>query len=500
MAANGSQFEFVSGKPIGSVLIVPLLSVPKPALNMLGQVDQLCEGAVSELLESGAIHADAGPIVHTTRAGAMHRVIVVNMGKAAELTGHKVRVAGAQAARWLMNNQVEKATLWIDDLAATDVEEACGAFASGMTLGGWSYRQFTTRNSTPPALIKVAVCGHEPSAAKQELATMRDAQMVADAANYCRSIAHQPPNVITPKTLAAEAKKLAAEHKLKLTVIDAAKAKQLGMEGLLSVGKGAADPACLIIVEYRPLPKTRTLTALVGKAITFDTGGYSIKPAANMEAMKFDKCGGCTVLGILKAAATLRLSCNLVGVIAAAENAVSAEAYKPADILRMYSGKTVEITNTDAEGRLVLADALWYAQQHLEPTRIIDFATLTGGVIVALGDACAGLMSNHDRLAEELGESGRATHERVWRLPLWDDYVDLIKGTDADLKNSSTKRHAHAIVGGIFLKQFVKSNVPWAHLDIAGVAHDDDGNSITGKGATGFGVRLMVDYLRRYAS
>jgi leucyl aminopeptidase len=206
------------------------------------------------------------------------------------------------------------------------------------------------------------------------------------------------------------------------------------------------------------------------------------------------------VLGILHACASLRLPCNVVGVIAAAENAISANAYRPGDIVRMANGKCVEITNTDAEGRMILGDALWYAQEHLNPTRMIDFATLTGGVVVALGNQCAGLMTTDDELAESLEECGRATHERVWRLPLWDEYFDLIKGGDADFRNSSNKRSAHPIVGGIFLKQFVKDGLPWAHLDIAGTAYDEDSQPMTGKGATGFGVRLMVEFLRRHAS
>ncbi|MEW6251814.1 MAG: M17 family metallopeptidase, partial [Planctomycetota bacterium] len=195
-------------------------------------------------------------------------------------------------------------------------------------------------------------------------------------------------------------------------------------------------------------------------------------------------------------AAALKLKCNLVGLIPTAENAVSEHAYRPGDILHMASGKSVEVVNTDAEGRLVLADALWYAQEKLRPTALIDIATLTGGVGVALGKVAAGVMSNDDNLAADLGEAGRRTHERLWRLPLWEDYRELIKSHEADLKNSAAKRDAHAIVGGMFLKEFVREDVPWAHLDIAAVATDENKNG-GAKGATGFGVRLLVDFLRR---
>ena len=203
------------------------------------------------------------------------------------------------------------------------------------------------------------------------------------------------------------------------------------------------------------------------------------------------------MLGILKAAAALKLKCNLVGLVAAAENAISDTAYRPGDIIHMMSGKTVEVVSTDAEGRLILADALWYAQEKLKPTVLIDVATLTGGVGVALGTVAAGVLSNDDGLAGDLGEAGRRTHERLWRLPLWDDYRELIKSTEADLKNVSGKREAHCIVGGIFLKEFIRAGTPWAHLDIAAVAHLENGKGPTGKGATGFGVRLLVEFLRQ---
>lgn len=500
MGQNGAAFEFVTGKPTGDVLIVPLVSEPPPPLTMVSAVDDLCDGAISELISSKALFSEAGQIAHTTRAGgAFRRVIVVGLGKAKALSGQKIREAGAATARWLSKAKLSKGTLWIDDLLGTQVENALGAWVSGMVLGGWAFRQYSTKNDQGPAKVRLTLASASAEKVRHVMMEVRDAQLIASSGNYARQIAHQPPNVINPRTLAEEARRLASQRDMRVTVIDAAKAEKMGMNGLVAVGRAAANPPCLIVVEYRPLPKSRSITALVGKAVTFDTGGYSIKPAAGMESMKFDKCGGITVLGILHACAELRLPCNVVGVIAAAENAISADAYRPSDIVRMASGKCVEVTNTDAEGRMILADALWYAQEHLKPTRMIDFATLTGGVIVALGSHCAGLMTPDDAMAEALEECGRATHERVWRLPLWDEYFDLIKGGDADFRNSSSKRSAHPIVGGIFLKQFVKADLPWAHLDIAGVAHEDDNNPVTCKGATAFGVRLTVEYLRRYA-
>lgn len=500
MSHNGTSFEFGTGKPVGEALILPMLSEPTVPLTMLNAVDKVCDGAVSELVSAKILNHDVGQIAHTTRAGgAFRRVVLVGLGKAKELSPQRVREAGAAAARWLIKAKLARATIWIDDMIATQVEEALGAWAGGMTLAGWSFGQFTSRNGPPPARIKVTLASADGGQVKHGIPEVRDAQTIADSVNYVRHLAHLPPNLLNPRSLCEEARRLATRAKLKLTLVEARKAADLGMNGLLAVGRGAVHPPALIVIEYCPLPRSRSNTVLVGKAITFDTGGYSIKPAAGMESMKFDKCGGLAVLGTLHACAALRLPCNVIGVIATAENSISGDAYKPSDIIRMANGRFVEVTNTDAEGRMVLGDALWYAQEHCRPTRMVDFATLTGGVVVALGSQCAGLMTQDDDLAAALEECGRATHERVWRLPLWDEYFDLIKGGDADFKNSSAKRQAHPIVGGIFLKQFVKPDLPWAHLDIAGVAHDDDGHPVYGKGATGFGVRLMVEYLRRYA-
>lgn len=498
MSANGTDFVFSAGKRegiTGDVLIVPLLARPQPPLELVSRLDKRCDDAVSELLSVKAIRDEVGHLSHTTRSGACRRVLVVSLGDAQELNPHEVRRAAGNAARWLISENLTSATLWTDGLNSSGVDGAPAEWALGMTLAGFRFAEFKKPDEKVPARVRVQVAASEAGHVSRALPEMRSAQTLAAAINYTRGLAHQPANVVNPAALAAAARKLGP--KLKCTVLNTPQLKKLGMHGLLAVGQGSVHPPCLIQVEYRGTSNTRARTVLVGKAITFDTGGYSLKPSAGMEGMKFDKTGGVTVLGVLKAAAELKLKCNLVGVIAAAENAVSERAYKPDDIIRMMSGKTVEVTNTDAEGRLVLADALWYAQQKLKPTALIDLATLTGGAGIALGTAAAALMSNDDQLAGDLGEAGRLTHERLWRLPLWDDYRELIKSTEADIRNSSTKREAHCIIGGVFLKEFVSDDVPWAHLDIAAVAKAENGKGPTGKGATGFGVRLLIEFLRR---
>lgn len=495
MANDGTTFEFAGGARAGGrgqVLIVPLTARPKPPMQSLAQVDAYCDDAVSELVDVGAVGKEVGHLSHTTRGGVYRRVVVVSLGGADALSAYKIRQAAARAAKWLIDERVRQAALWIDGLISHEVERPVSEWALGMVLAGFCFCEHRRADNDRPERVRIRVVSEDKTYVAAKMPTIREAVTLAHAVNYARYIAHQPANIINPDTLAVEARRMARQHKLKCTVLDTPLLKRLGMGGLLAVGGGAEHKPCLIRIDYRGAPRARTNTVLVGKAITFDTGGYSIKPSAGLESMKFDKCGGATVLGIIKAAAALKLPCNLVGLVAAAENAVSQAAYRPGDILELASGKTVEVISTDAEGRLILADALWYAQKHCKPTALIDLATLTGGIVTALGKNAAGLMSNDDALSAELGESGRRTHERLWRLPLWDDYRELIKGTDSDIRNAGKKRFAHPIVGGMFLKEFVDDKVPWAHLDIAGPATDDHE-----KEATGFGVRLIIDYLTR---
>lgn len=496
MPNNGTTFDFVSGGRGGGghVLIVPLAAKPKPPMQLVSQIDAYCNDAVSELVEVDALGKDVGYVAHTTRGGAYKRIALVSLGESDKINAHQIRKAAARAAAWLIDEKITHATLWIDGLLSHHVDRPVSEWACGMTLGGFRFAEYKKPENGAPAKVQIKVESEDKNYLKAKMASIRNAVLLAQAVNYSRRISHQPANVINPETLANEARAFARQHKLKCTVLEMPQLKRLNMGGLLAVGRGSAHKPCLIRLDYKGAPQARTNTVVVGKAITFDTGGYSIKPSSGLETMKFDKSGGTAVLGIMKACATLKLPCNVVGLIAAAENAVSDDAYMPGDIIRMANGKTVEVISTDAEGRLVLADALWYAQQHCRPTALIDFATLTGGVIIALGKVAAGMMSNDDALCAELGESGRRTHERLWRLPLWEDYRDLIKGQDSDLINANNKRQASSIIGGMFLKEFVDDKIPWVHIDVAGTATDDKD-----KGATGFGVRLMVDFLQRRA-
>lgn len=409
---------------------------------------------------------------------------LVSLGDASKITADVYRQAGGALAVWFRKLKVERAAF-----AAADLAEAhFSAFCEGLFLGAFTFDRYKS-DAEPVVKTEIECTGGSE-------AVIDHAQALCAAVNLARDWAHEPANVINPVTLSGRVQELAKEFGLTYREVDEKALESMGAGGLFSVGKGSQAKPRLIILEYpgSGAPAGTKPVVLVGKAITFDTGGYSLKGTENIQGMKGDKCGGVTVAATLMAAAALKLKQPLVGLIPAAENMISGDAYRPDDILRMLSGKTVEIISTDAEGRLILADALTYAQKEFTPHAVIDLATLTGGVVVALGRVRAGLMCNHDELAERLAAAGEATHERMWRLPLDDDYARAIKSDDADIKNSGG-REAQPVIGGIFLKQFVANDVPWAHVDIAGVADSPKDDTYRPKGATGFGVRMLVNYL-----
>ena len=420
------------------------------------------------------------------------KTLVVSLGEAAKWKSDTFRQAGGAAAKWLLQNKIELAELNGTSLYKFQLPDAVSALFEGFKLGAF---QFTTYKSDdkPAPTPKVQIRTEDPHGFEKLL---HHAQILCDAVNLSRAWSHEPANVINPITLSERISVLAAEVGLKCTILDDKALEEMGAGGIINVGKGSATPSRLILLEYAGKPSTDDPrpVVLIGKAITFDTGGYSLKGVDNIVNMKYDKCGGITVAATLAAAAQLGLRQPMVGIIAASENMVSAQAYRPDDIIRMLSGKTVEIISTDAEGRLVLADALTYAQQKYTPRVMIDLATLTGGVLVALGRVRGAVMGNSNTLAQSLIVSGDATHELLWQLPMDEDYAKAIKGDEADIKNSGG-REGHSILGGMFLKEFVKDDVQWAHLDIAAMADTNKELPYCPKGATGYGVRLLIHYI-----
>ena len=420
--------------------------------------------------------------------------LLVSTGLPGKTTAESFRSAGGAISRWLIENRVSEAALKAAAIDPQGVHNPVEYLCEGIWLGAYQFKKYK-KAEEQPACVLFLEAGKSTAALKSRLEKV---QKSTYATNLARQIIHEPANVINPQTLSELAEGLAEQYGFKCTVIDSKQLEELKAGALLAVGRGSKTPARMIVLEY-PGTDTESRTApvvLVGKAITFDTGGYSLKGVEHIVGMKFDKSGGVAVLCTLVAAASLKLKLPVIGIIPTAENMVSDEAYRPDDILISMAGKSIEIISTDAEGRLILADALTYAQKTYKPKAIIDIATLTGGVITALGHVRAGILSNNESLSNALFASGEATHERLWPLPIDDEYAEAIKSSEADIKNSGG-RDASTITGAMFLKQFIEDGILWAHLDIAGTADTDKGQPYCPKGPTGFGVRLFLDYLQK---
>jgi len=419
--------------------------------------------------------------------------LLVSLGPGENVIPDTFRQAGGSVGKWLRQSGVTAIDfdIFISEFEADPAP--LQAFLEGILLGAYQFRTYKKENDGA-GVVSFHLRANKSSASLKKM--VEHVEILAASIYLARDWSHEPANVINPETLAERAAALAKFAGLKCTVLNMNALEEMGAGGIVNVGKGSKTPPQLIILEYpgnKPAAGAKPVV-LVGKALTFDSGGYSLKSTESIVGMKYDKCGGVTVAATMLAAAELKIKTPVVGIIGAAENMVSSEAYRPDDIITTLSGKTIEIITTDAEGRLVLADALTYAQRNFQPSAIIDLATLTGGVMVALGRVRAGLMTNDDTLSQHLFNAGEVTHERLWRLPLDEDYFKLIKGDDADLKNSGG-REGHSILGGKFLEQFIEDDTSWAHLDIAAVADLPKDSAYSPKGATGFGIRLLLNYL-----
>jgi leucyl aminopeptidase len=461
------------------------------------------ELAVAGLCEDGVLPDSLAelPGAETAKGGYKKRlllhageraVLVVGLGKRAELDTERLRVAAALAAREA--SRLEAASLaWAAPDSEVEADAATEALVAGTILGSYRFDRFKGDDSDdrPARLESLTLL------APQGVAPAADAaRVVAEAQNRARDLQTSPANVVTPSFLAGHAEEIAAAHEaVTAEVLGPEQIAARGMGGLVAVSRGSAEPARLIVLRYAGGGSGPTL-GLVGKGVTFDTGGISLKPGAGMQEMKYDMTGGAVVLESVAAIAELGLALNVVAVVPATENMPSGTAVKPGDVITQYNGKTVEVNNTDAEGRLILADALAYAIE-LGADRVVDIATLTGAVTIALGSSFAGLIANDDELAAAVSAAGERSGELVWRLPLHPEFKELMKGKVADLSNLAAKRKAGTITAASFLEEFV-GEAPWAHLDIAGTAWDV-GREYTGSEASGFGVRLLVELARHQA-
>lgn len=446
----------------------------------------------------------AGFLADNGEVRVLHdHTVLLGLGKRDSISPQSMRLAGAKLVRALDRMKASAAALAFEpESLAKDADRlALGqSFGEGLGVSSWQFGGFrgtASTRRTPEGSLAL-------SASDRDFGTgLATGLALAQSVNFARGVAATPPNVCTPSWVANEARKLAKSHKLHYRVISFAEAKRLGMGGLVAVGMGSEAKPCLIVLDWRPTKVAKSAKdvhlCLVGKTITYDTGGYSLKVNNGMKGMKYDKCGGMAVLGAMHAIAGAKLPVRVTALLPAAENMVSSDSYRPDDIIELYNGVTVEVTNTDAEGRLVLADALAWACKTLKPSHIIDIATLTGGVVTALGSWCAGLMCTDDDLRGRVERSGERTGDRVWHLPLWNEHREHMRSQHADIINSNPSRLGHPLQGGAFLSFFVDEKVPWAHVDIAGVANIDGAAEPYGTpGPTGFGVKLLYDIAKQF--
>lgn len=419
------------------------------------------------------------------------RIVLLGLGDKEKINTEKLRRAYSQLTKACHQKKIEDICLVLPQSEMTE-ETVITGMAEGLLLANYAFDKLKhTKKPEKPALVKkVYLIG----ISKQGLDVAKRCSIIAKGVYMARDLVNDNADDVNPQYLSRFAQDLARKlPHVKATILNKSRIEKEKMGLLLAVNRGSANDPALIILSYRGNPKSKEHTVLIGKGITYDTGGLSLKPLASMESMKADMAGGAAVLGTIYAAASLHLKVNVTAVIPATENSIGSKSYKPGDVYKSCSGHMIEMNNPDAEGRLVLADAITYTNKKLRPTRIIDIATLTGGIDIALGPEACGLFSNNDALADSLQRSGSNTFERVWRMPLYEEYREFLKSDIADMKNSGG-RSASSITAAMFLQEFV-DKTPWAHLDIANVAYLNDKRRYHPKFGTGFGVRLLVDLL-----
>jgi leucyl aminopeptidase len=489
------EFSIKSGSPEKQRSACVVIGVFEPRkLSLAGDlIDRISNGYLSDIIRRGDMEGKLGStlLLHNVPNTLCDRVLLVGLGKEREFRDKEYREAFGSAIKTLNDTGSMEASVYLTELPvkkrdiAWKIEQAVIASTESV----YRFDRLKSKHDEVRRPLRRLVLSVPR---RNELAIGEEAVQrgiaIAEGMNLAKDLGNLPGNICTPSYLAEQAQELARTHKLKIEVLEQKDMEALKMGALLSVAKGSRQPPKLIVLEYRGGDEKRKPIALVGKGITFDAGGISLKPPADMDEMKFDMSGAGSVLGTFKAVARLGLPINLVGIIPSCENLPDGNANKPGDIITSMSGQTIEVLNTDAEGRLILCDALTYAE-HFEPETVVDIATLTGACVIALGNHATGLFSNNDALARELLHAGEHAYDRAWQLPMWDDYQEQLKSNFADMANVGG-RPAGSITGACFLSRFAKK-FEWAHLDIAGTAY----KSGKEKGSTGRPVPLLVHFL-----
>jgi leucyl aminopeptidase len=486
-------------------LILPCPEEKKPS-GTLKNIDEALSGAITSAFENKRFTGKPNQTLLLNSTGCLKadNLLLVGVGKTKDVKTETVCKAAATAAKLAEGSNFKSASVYLNDSCFDKIAkgprygELAGAVAEGAGLALYHFDEYKSRDEKddPPSRLQTLTLVPATKTRKATLAkSITRAEKIVDAVHAARDLVSHPGNTATPTYLADHAKKMARKSKITCKVLGKKEMEKLGMGALLGVSRGSNEPPALIVLEYFGAAKSKAPTVIVGKGVTFDTGGISLKPGASMDEMKMDMSGAAATLGALQAIADLKLKVNVVGIVAAAENMPDGLAIKPGDILKSMSGKTIEVLNTDAEGRLVLADALTYAQRY-KPKEVIDLATLTGAVLMALGHQAAAVIGTNPAMIKRLKESGDATGERVWELPLWEEFEKAAKSDIADLKNiASPGVGAGSSMGAAFLKAFA-GDQPWTHIDIAGTAWGYDKPYIP-KGPSGYGVRLLIHYLEQ---
>jgi leucyl aminopeptidase len=463
-------------------------------------LDAVTGDAISKLTASGELTGKflEATLLHYPQGLAAHRLLILGAGKKEKFgTVEARRLAGA-AVRTLKAKQVKSLAFLVREGERS--EEIAQAIVEGLIVANFDSDKYKTDRKPGNEIISAAIAGWDESSRADADRGIELGRLIGESQNFARELGNEPANLMTPRILASRAEAMAREAGLAVDILDEKKIEELKMGALLSVAQGSVEPPRLIVITYTP-EKSKPgapVLGLVGKAITFDTGGISIKPANDMEKMKYDMCGGAAMLGAMRAIARLKPPCKVIAVVPSSENMPGGRAQKPGDVQIAMSGKSIEVINTDAEGRLVLADAVTYAKQ-LGCTHLVDAATLTGAVVVALSNVNVGVFGTDQAFTDQLLASSKVAGEKMWPLPMDDEYREMIKSGIADIQNVGTGKGGGATVGAMFIREFA-GDTPWIHLDIAGTAWQDDVKPWAAKGATGVGVRTLVDLAMKFGA
>ncbi|MFA6036064.1 MAG: leucyl aminopeptidase [Candidatus Micrarchaeia archaeon] len=451
------------------------------------------EGFKGKLFDSRVVKPPAG--------FKAKRLILAGLGKRADATDYSVFGAAGRAAQIAKELEAKAVTFEVPGTASTKIEHAARALCEGVLYAIYSFEEFKSKDKEEQPKHKLetleilATSAEDVSPIKKHA---EEAQAIIGSVNFARDLANCPANLKRPPEIAERIRKRLTADGVRCRVLGEGEIRKLGMNGIIGVDQGSSSPPRLLTLEYGKKAAGKKTLCLVGKGVTFDSGGISIKPSRGMDEMKMDMCGAAAVAGAISAMARLKLPVHVVGVMPFVENMPSGTAQRPGDIIRAMNGKTIEVLNTDAEGRLILADALAYAEKTFKPDYIVDIATLTGAVQVALGKHASAVLGNDEKLISAVIDAGESVHERCWQLPLWDDYKEMVKGKFADVKNiGSETGDAGTITASAFLSNFVTPEAKWAHLDIAATAYGDISKPFTRLGASGVGVRLFIDLAKR---